>query len=454
MRRLALVLVALALGHAAPAAANGRMPATSTVHFRPGSTSDIYVGATWGLLFTKDGGATWRWVCEQAVGYGGEYDPDYAVTRSGALWATTLTGLRTTTDGCVWESTRFGELLVSQVAIGPDDSVWVSTADAAESKVYRSTDGGRTFDPTGTTRADANSWWESIETTSNPDITYLAGYRNEGGVMVLMLLRTDNGGRDWSSLSTAQFATTGSSFLQIAAVSPDDPGFLFARITRPPGGTSTSQAIYRSTNAGATWTLVKMTDDIAPGVVVRHHEGPVAEAKNRAEVIIGTTKAGTFRSTDGGVTFVPVPRSLEVQCLAERPEDRALFACGNNLAPDNMALARSDTPFEWTSILEFRNVTAPAACGDGTVQKLTCQDEFWCGFKKQLGIASEVVECPADGDAAVTPQPPKKKGGCDASDGAAVGTMVVIAAVLLGVGVRRRRRRVSSAGQTTSDGLY
>src|SRR5687768_10407944 len=92
----------IAAAVASPAFANGRMPATSTVHFRPGSTSDIYIGATWGLIFTSDGGATWRWVCEQAVGYGGEYDPDYVVTAGGALWATTLDGLRTTSDGCVW----------------------------------------------------------------------------------------------------------------------------------------------------------------------------------------------------------------------------------------------------------------------------------------------------------------------------------------------------------------
>jgi hypothetical protein len=106
-RRVLLVLVsviAVAAG-AAPAAANGRMPATSTLHFRPGSTTDLYVGATWGLIFTSDGGATWRWVCEQAVGYGGEYDPDYVVTRAGALWATTLDGLPTTSAGCVWTAT-------------------------------------------------------------------------------------------------------------------------------------------------------------------------------------------------------------------------------------------------------------------------------------------------------------------------------------------------------------
>ena len=64
---------------AASAWANGRDPYTSTIHFQRGAEQNIYAGMTFGLLVSHDNGATWQWMCEKAVGYGGLFDPDYEV---------------------------------------------------------------------------------------------------------------------------------------------------------------------------------------------------------------------------------------------------------------------------------------------------------------------------------------------------------------------------------------
>lgn len=67
----------LVVGLAATASANGRDPYTSTINFRAGNENHIVAGMTFGVVLSKDGGATWQWMCERAVGYGGMYDTDH-----------------------------------------------------------------------------------------------------------------------------------------------------------------------------------------------------------------------------------------------------------------------------------------------------------------------------------------------------------------------------------------
>src|SRR6476469_3039501 len=112
MRRIALA--GLLIAALAPSAfANGRAPGTSTIHFREGHEQDIAAGMTFGLLLSHDGGTSWHWMCETAVGYGGLWDPDYSYLQDGTLFATTFNGLRSMSDGCTFASTSFGTLFAS-----------------------------------------------------------------------------------------------------------------------------------------------------------------------------------------------------------------------------------------------------------------------------------------------------------------------------------------------------
>src|ERR1700733_3951756 len=83
--------------------ADGRAPATSTIHFQRGAEQNVAAGMTFGLLFSHDGGSSWTWMCEAAVGYGGTYDPAYAYTRTGTVFGTTFNGLAVMRDGCSFE---------------------------------------------------------------------------------------------------------------------------------------------------------------------------------------------------------------------------------------------------------------------------------------------------------------------------------------------------------------
>src|SRR5690348_8780189 len=141
MRR-ALLLV---LGLAGTAHANGRPSAVSTINWQQGDPNHLAAGLTFGAILSQDGGATWQWMCEKAVGYGGMYDPDYAYTASGALFATTFDGLRVMRDGCVFGAAPPGNTFVSQVQLAPDGRVFYAASDPHDSSIYQSTDDGMSF---------------------------------------------------------------------------------------------------------------------------------------------------------------------------------------------------------------------------------------------------------------------------------------------------------------------
>ncbi len=110
-------LVALA---PAAARANGRFPAANMLVARPGDPSHLVVRATYGLLFSSDGGATWDWLCERAAGYGGNEDPTITLTGSGAVLAGAFRSFaRSTDDGCTWQHGPRGPESIVDMALRP-----------------------------------------------------------------------------------------------------------------------------------------------------------------------------------------------------------------------------------------------------------------------------------------------------------------------------------------------
>src|SRR6185436_20099424 len=181
-RRLALAGLLALLVAGGGASANGRAPGTSSIHFRRGMEQEIAVGLTFGLVVSRDSGATWRWMCEDAVGYGGPYDPDYMLTSSGALFATTPDGLRVTRDGCTF-APAMGTKYTPAIAQGPDGKLYYAAVDTpvvgnpGDSNIYRSDDDGATW-PVSAMPGMLNDWWQSLEVApSNARRLYLAGYR-------------------------------------------------------------------------------------------------------------------------------------------------------------------------------------------------------------------------------------------------------------------------------------
>ena len=87
--------VASALLSSVPAAANGRFPASNQIVFSPNNDNLIVLRTSYGILPSHDNGATWAFVCEDALGLGptAVEDPSVGLTTNNALIAGVSVGL-------------------------------------------------------------------------------------------------------------------------------------------------------------------------------------------------------------------------------------------------------------------------------------------------------------------------------------------------------------------------
>ncbi len=443
-------LLVSALVAALPAAgmANGRAPLTNGMFLKPGDPISLYVRTTFGLLISHDDGCTFRWVCEKAIGYGGEFDPKYAIATDGTIFATTFTGLRVSRDnGCTWTTAtsqrppgdpgNISEIWIDAIDIAPNGDVWVATAESAKpNDVYRSTDNGMTFTAMGLSSPVV--WWKSIKVAkSDPQRIYVTGYQVAQSAKV-HLERSDNGGTSWTEIVLPSNVLFGST--PIAHVTAVDPGnadhfYLTSLDANPPGG----DKVYRTTDGGTTFTEVAVTTDHVRDIIVR----------SNGSALIATANGGTFESAGPQSVFTrlgetkPIAQDVkppQLGCMAQKA-DGTLLGCGANWAPDYMAVGRASQPLAWQKLFRFVELAGPVECAAGTTEETECAP-LWPALKAQFG-ATGPGTCGALPDLEIVDlaTPPVKAGGgcCDAGGGSPAAAFGLSA--LAGAFVLRRRRR-------------
>jgi len=457
MRSLAVIAAVLsaAVLAAGPAAlANGRAPVTNGVHFVPGDSHSVYVAATFGLLVSHDDGCSFRWICEQTIGYGGTFDPRYRIAADGAIFATTFTGLRVSRDGgCSFTTAtadrplddpgRIADKWIDAIDIGPTGEVWVATADGGKpNNVFRSTDNGATFAPRG--MLSQAIWWNSLAIAPSRALrVYATGYqvagaRADGGQMppTAHVEITDDGGDTWteSPLAGVRFGTTP----RVYAVGVDranpDVVLLASTGANRPGG----DRLYRSRDGGATWAEVLAT----PGPILDVAIEPAGD------VLVAAT-GGAFQSADGGATFHAMANAPQLACVGRR-DDGTIFGCGTNWEPDNAAVATTTDGATWTKRFQFVELAGPLDCPAGTLEQSTCAG-LWPSVQQQFGVTGPPAVCPGapvipDATPPALPDaaPPGKaasRGACDAGATTAgqLGALALLGGICATLLLRRRR---------------
>lgn len=432
-----LALVIAGAGPAPAAHANGRAPVTNGVYFRPTNSETIYVRATFGLLISHDGGCSFRWTCEQNIGYGGTFDPKYAIGADGAIFATTYTGLRVSRDGgCSFTTAtaelpagtpgRIADVWVDALDIGPTGEVWVATAENGKiNDVYRSTDNGVTFAARGMAAPDI--WWKSLLVApSDAARVYIAGYQVATPAPLARVYTTADGGQTWKEASLAGVQLAATPLVRIAAIDPADPQRVYLVSTGASG--LEGDRLYRSTNGGVSFTEVLATTQ------------PIADVVIRDATVLVASGAGTYTSSDGGVTFGPAATSPRLACLGKRP-DGSLIGCAPNWDPDFMAIGRSTDAAQWQKIFRFVELAGPLECPAGTTGHDVCDQELWPGLRAQFGATGPT--CGAPPDPPPDPDPSDSGGCCDAGDASPLGMglfTLLTAWVLRSRGPRRARR--------------
>ena len=439
----------LALGMAsvglAPAArANGRPPVTNGVFFQAGDNQSLYVRSTFGLLISHDGGCSFRWTCEQNIGYTGMFDPAYAIAADGTLFATTFNGLKVSRDGgCSFTTAtaelpagapgRIANLWVDAVDIGPTGEVWVATADGTQpNDVLRSTDGGVTFVSRGL--SSPVMWWKSVVVAHSDAMhVYVSGYQVASSPPTAQVLSTTDGGAHWNPISLIGVQLASAPIVTIAAVDATDPQHVYLVSV---GGNGPGDRLYRSTDGGATLHEVLATAKPIANVVIRD---PLS--------VFVVSGDGTFHSSDGGASFGAAATAPQLGCLGKRP-DGTLVGCAANWEPDFMAVGRSDDASQWQKVFRFVELDGPLACPAGTAGHDLCDQQQWAGVKAQFGVtgptcstATDLPPDPVDGGAVA---PPTRAGCCDAGDRSPIGLGLLTMLIAWRIGRRgphgRRRR--------------
>jgi photosystem II stability/assembly factor-like uncharacterized protein len=430
------------------ASANGRAPITNGVFLKADDPRTALVRTTFGLLITQDQGCTFRWVCEKSIGYGGEFDPKYAIAADGTLFATTFTGLRVSRDGgCTWVTAtaetpasdpgRVADIWIDALDIGPTGEVWVATAESARpNNIFRSTDNGVTFAPRN--MASPTIWWKSIKVAhSDAQRIYVAGYQVAGTLPdggqsppTAHLLRSSDAGDTWTELPlasspTMQFGST--PIVLVAAVDPKQPDTLLLTSL---GANGAGDRLYRSVDAGATFEEVLATMTPIKDVVFTA-DGTVMVA----------SAGGSSSSVDNGKTFTPLVGAPHLGCLAQR-SDGQLVGCGPNWDPDFMAVAvASPAGTDWQKQFRFVELAGPLQCPAGTPSQQLC-DPLWPVLQQQFGATGPT--CGVTPEVDTTPMPKPGGGGCcDAGDASPLGAAAVAGFVGLGFVFGRRRRRAA-----------
>ena len=223
--------------------ANGRIPGATGLAIHPTDGHVLLLALTYGLALSRDGGASWTWMCEQQIeGNGGDVDPSIVVTSDGSIVVMSLTNggvLVSRDNGCSFER-AMGELQGHRgvdLTLDPNEpgrvlALMSTIVDVVERRprfrniLAHSLDHGRSWELLAEFPSDLSA--ETVEVApSDSDRIYVSGTSGEDPLQGI-IERSDDGGRSWTRTTTRLPHGSGSLFL--SAIHPSDPDRIWFRV--------------------------------------------------------------------------------------------------------------------------------------------------------------------------------------------------------------------------------
>jgi hypothetical protein len=424
---------AFALSAAGPALANGRFPASNQIVFSPADPNLVIARTTYGILPSHDNGATWSYLCEDALGLPPTafYDPELGLTAGNALVAGVpqpYTGLDVSSDvGCSWSCVG-GPLAGASIAdnvVRPDapHTVLVVTStpvpsDAGfslrDTRVFQSADDGATWTQLGTA-VDSKVLVQTID-VSHADAQghftiYLSGTRGFGSMRTASVFSSTDQGQTWVEHPVTAFDPTTEDSIYIGGVDPTDAQRVYLRSSASvTGGQS---RLFVSTDGGATFTTATTftVPEAGPYAVTGEFLG-FALSADGSKIYAGTKEDGLFVAQRSNMVFSKVS-SIAVECLATRGQE--LWVCSDSattcqdLGIQFVVGVTTDDGAHFTPKLQsISTICGALVCPAGsstsrgcnaTISGGQCQQSFtdWCQLNDLTGTCGT---CSADAGAA------------------------------------------------------
>ncbi len=288
------------------------LPSVNGISTAADAEETVYAGASQydvtqsGLFESTDGGQTWTRLFEAERG---DYlsdilvDPrDSARLFAGVLGAGGITKIyRSTDEGVFWSLLlTISNPCVPSFAIGsgPDGILFV-----CGTRFFRSADGGQTWVQPATPFTETTSL-----ATAPGGVLYAYGSTK--------IFRSANAGDSWTAHADAPPGCPG---LLALRLDPSNPSVFFAGTGRLGPGGFECGGVYRSENAGGTWTASSLTGVYVTDIAVTPAD-PSAVYASASHIAGILPEGGVFGSADGGATFhdlnLPVSSALHVALSA------------------------------------------------------------------------------------------------------------------------------------------
>lgn len=397
MKRLGGVLACLCWLATSSASAHGRQPSLGQVAFDPADPAHLVVRGTWAFLTTHDEGASFQWTCATAIDFDRTIeDPRVAVMASGRVLASTFDGLsRSDPSGCSYDlatDPAVDGLLVIDVENDPFDphGAWIATSpgDRANTIVHTS-DEGETFELRGTFPR-GTLLERVVPAPSDPMRVYASGVvlATATEPRRAYVWRSSDGGRTFDAteipLIDVDRTDYGERNVHVLGVDPTSADIVYARTVRRITDMM-EERLLRSEDGGVSFTEVARMPEIT-GLAT----------DDAGHVWTGSWYGGFYRSSDRGLTFDTVDSALRIRCLSYRPGE--LWICTDDVV-GTFALGRSDDLGDTVVPLwHFEDATNDVGCPMCTEVGLVCPS-YWPDVQFDLGLASAPDALPADPDA-------------------------------------------------------
>ncbi len=246
----------------------------------------------------------------------------YAGAPAGGIW-------KSTNAGQSWRNLldNFPQIGVSGIAIDPNNSniIYIATGDddAADSYsvgVFKSTDGGQTWNETGLNPSNTSENFLMNEVVIDPTNSNIIWVGSSGG----LYKSTDAG---------ATFTRVRGGYISDFKLKPGDPQTVYAVSNTHIGGAGNSAIFYKTTNGQ---DFVQMESPVLPTSAGRVVLGVTPANPEFLYVLAANTSSqnftyqGLYRSEDSGATFVESPNTTNIMESSQAWFDLALEVSPTN----------------------------------------------------------------------------------------------------------------------------
>jgi hypothetical protein len=385
VKRSGLLAAAALLASSALARANGRYPAASQLLIDPTNPQHIVVSATFGVLDSRDGGKTFGWLCEAAIGTSGQQDLMLAVAASGATVVAMFNGMTTSLDGCAFRAVpelankTMGDLAKSKSTPHELAAFWLEFRQGGTfaSQIVSSIDDGQSWGAVGDI-LPPDLYPLTIDIApSLPSRVYLSARGDKSKNYGSLIMRSDDGGVTFTSADVPD--TEEHRLTYIAAVHPVDPDRLYLRVFDTSG-----TVIQTSSDGGRTFQkLITGTDQLL-GFAISPDGSQIALGGPNDGIWVGSADGSDLaRRSDVGAT-----------CLTWTPD--ALYACADYKTAGFSIGRSTDAARSFEGLFRFDTLCGRAACGGNNTSRCTEEWELiapaigaTCGLDASTGGSAE-----------------------------------------------------------------